>query len=139
MEQVRTWSAFDMHPLQMRNSFIPLGKLMNLDQSEWLSSSNQKERTAFDLQRPDVPTRATTHYDPLWTTNKFVEFGPSDREKDASQVTVPFLDGTFVESIPTILSGAGFFLKEQPGYGGFIAPYLTVYDYSTLLKPMNLA
>lgn len=109
----------------------------NLDKSIWLSST-KKDRTPIQLYRPDVPTQAVTRFDPIWTTNQYIEFGPTDREKDASQLTVPFIDGTFVEAKPTILSGAGFYLKEQPGYGGFIAPNLVVYDFSTLIKPLKV-
>lgn len=69
--------------------------------------------------------------------NQYIEFGPSDRLKDAGQVTVPFIDGSAVEAKPTILSGAGLFYKEQTGYGGFISPYLIVYDYASLIKPLE--
>lgn len=92
----------------------------------------------MQLERPDVPTRAQVPYQPLWPTNQFVEFGPTDRDKDASQLTVPFIDGSIVEAKPTLLAGAGLYLKHQSGYGGFIAPHLIVYNFSPLIKPLKV-
>lgn len=115
---------------------ISIGKLEKLEQSIWLSSSD-KQRTKLEIIRPDVPTQALIRSEPNWTENRFIEFGPSDRVKDAAQVTVPFIDGNAVEAKPTILSGAGLFYKEQTGYGGFISPHLVVYDYASLIKPLE--
>lgn len=107
-----------------------------MEQSVWLSSP-EKQRTKLEIPRPDVPTRSPIRPEPNWVENQFIEFGPSDRAKDAGQVTVPFIDGTAVEDKPTILSGAGLFYKEQTGYGGFISPLLIVYDYASLIKPLE--
>lgn len=115
---------------------ISAGKLENLEQSIWLSSP-EKQRTKLEIPRPDVPTRATMRSKPNLAENQFIEFGPSDRVKDAGQVTVPFIDGNAVEDKPTILSGAGLFYKEQPGFGGFISPHLVVYDFASLIKPLE--
>lgn len=115
---------------------IPIGKLEKLEQSIWLSSSD-KQRTKLEIIRPDVPTRALIRSEPNWTENRFIEFGPTDRVKDAAQVTVPFIDGMAVEAKPTILSGVGLFYKEQTGYGGFISPLLVVYDYASLIKSLE--
>lgn len=112
------------------------GKLENLKESIWLSSP-EKQRTKLEIVRPDVPTRTPIRSEPNWVVNQFIEFGPSDRTKDAGQVTVPFIDGTAVETTPTILSGVGLFYKEHTGYGGFISPYLITYDYASLIKPLE--
>lgn len=113
-----------------------LGKLEHLDKSVWLSTADKK-RTKLVLQRPDVPILSPLRSEPDWTPNQYVEFGPSDRDKDAGQVTVPFIDGITVEAKPTILSGAGLYYKGQPGYGGFIAPLLITYDYESLIIPLE--
>lgn len=43
--------------------------------------------------------------------------------------TVPFIDTQGVEaSDPKPLSGAGIYYKSSPGYGGFIAPLIVLYD-----------
>lgn len=115
---------------------MSIGKLEKLDQSVWLSSA-EKQRTKLEILRPDVPTRSPIRPEPNWVENQFIEFGPSDRVKDAGQVTVPFIDGNAVEDKPTILSGAGLYYKEQSGYGGFISPLLIVYDYASLIKPLE--
>lgn len=116
---------------------IAAGKLEKPEQSIWLSSA-EKERTKLEILRPDVPTRSPVRTEPHWTAeNQFIEFGPSDRVKDAGQVTVPFIDGIAVEAKPAMLSGAGLFYKEQTGYGGFISPLLIVYDFASLIKPLE--
>lgn len=107
-----------------------------MEQSVWLSVAD-KQRTKLEIPRPDVPTRSPIRPQPVWVENQFIEFGPSDQMKDAAQVTVPFIDGSTVEGKPTILAGFGLFFKEQTGYGGFISPYLIVYDYASLIKPLE--
>lgn len=108
-----------------------------MEESVWLSSDDT-EHSKLELIKPDIPTRTTTALEPDWTPNYFVEFGPTDKEKDGAQTTVPFIDGTLIEGKPTILSGAGLFFKGQPGSGGFIAPYLINFDYSSQIKPLEV-
>lgn len=98
-----------------------------------------KQYTELLLDDPDLPTRAIKPTEPNWTPNQFIKFGPSDRIRDAAQVTVPFLDGTFVEGNPTLLSGAGLFYKGQPHFGGFISPYLIAFDFGSLINPIQFA
>jgi len=111
------------------------GKLEKLDESVWISSATN-QKTKLDVKRPDAPIRQPNPSEPDWRSNLYVEFGPTDRDKDAAQLTVPFLDGSFVEGQQTLLSGIGLYFKGQPGYGGFIAPSLVVYDFVPLLKPL---
>lgn len=66
-----------------------------------------QKRTELLLDEPDSPIRAVKPLQPDWTPNQFIKFGPTDRTKDAAQLTIPFLDETFVEGNPSILSGAG--------------------------------
>lgn len=102
----------------------------------WISSRDGI-RTELILKNPDVPTRATQPLEPNWTEKQFIKFGPTDRVKDAAQTTVPFFDGTFVEGNPTLLSGIGLYYKSQPGFGGFIAPYLNAFDFGSLINTIS--
>lgn len=114
------------------------GELKNLDKSVWINSEIKKH-TELLLDEPDLPIRAIKPLEPDWTPNQFIKFGPTDRVKDAAQVTVPFLDGTFVEGNPTLLQGIGLYYKSQPHYGGFIAPYLIAFDFGSLINPLQKA
>lgn len=102
-------------------------------------SSEPKPHSELLLDEPDSPIRATKSLEPDWTPNQFIKFRPTDRTKDAAQLTVPFLDGTFVEGNPTPLSGVGLYYKGQPHFGGFIAPYLIAFDYESLINPIQMA
>lgn len=119
-----------------------LGRLKNLDKSIWISNEEQSMRTELLLDEPDSPIRSgigsNKPLEPNWTRNQYIKFGPTDRIKDAAQLTVPFLDGTFVEGNPTILSGIGIYYKGRPGSGGFIAPYLVGFDFGSLINPIQL-
>lgn len=99
----------------------------NLADSSWISNPT-KEKSRLVIDQPDVPIKSPKLSVPNWTINQYVEFGPTDRVKDAAQITVPFLDALLVEGRPSPLSGVGLYYKGQPGYGGFIAPVLIVYD-----------
>lgn len=114
------------------------GRLKNLDKSKWIGSVEQQSRTELLLDEPDVPIRAIQPAEPDWIPNQFVKFQPSDRTKDAAQVTVPYLDGTFIEGNPTLLSGLGLYYKGQPHFGGFIAPYLIAFDFGSLINPIEI-
>lgn len=117
---------------------IHTGQLQNLDKSIWINNDGTKH-TELLLNEPDLPIRATKPSEPDWTPNQFIKFGPTDRVKDAAQVTVPFFDGTFVEGNPTLLSGIGLHWKGQPHFGGFIAPYLIAFDFGSLINPLQAA
>lgn len=64
-------------------------------------------------------------------SNKYIEFTHSSFDKDAAQTTVPFFDTQPVASYPAApLKKAGIYYKGKTGYGGFIAPKITTYDFS---------
>lgn len=119
------------------NKRISLGQLKNIDKSVWLSSIDM-HHNELQFDEPDIPTRASAPLEPDWTPNQYVKFQPSDRVKDAAQSTIPFLDGTFVEGNPSLLSGFGLFYKGQPHFGGFISPYLIAFDFGSLINPIQM-
>lgn len=110
-----------------------------MDKSLWISNDDSAERTEIVLNEPDIPIRAPKPFEPDFTANRFIKFGPTARDADAAQITIPFLDGTFVEGNPSLLSGIGLFYKGQPQYGGFIAPYLVAFDFGSLIEPMAVS
>lgn len=88
-------------------------------------------RTEFKLKKPDVPTRSGAPALPDSRTNQYVNFGPTDLEKDAAQTTVPFLDvQPVVTNPPFPLSGAGVFHKGREGSGGYVALRVITYDFT---------
>lgn len=112
--------------------------MKQIDKSIWINNE-VKQHTELLLDEPDLPIRVTKPMEPDWRPNQFIKFGPSDRVKDAAQTTVPFLDGTFVEGNPTLLTGIGLYFKSQSHFGGFIAPYLIAFDFGSLINPIHLA
>lgn len=114
------------------------GQLKNIDKSVWLSPiETVHHELQFDL--PDLPTRASAPLQPDWTPNQYIQFQPTDRVKDAAQSTIPFLDGTFVEGNPSLLSGIGLYFKSANlHFGGFIAPYLVAFDFGSLINPVEI-
>lgn len=102
--------------------------------SEWISYKTDK-RSVLLLDRP-APSRPINQFEtkrsvPDLRPNKFIKFRPSDPEKDAGQTTVPFIDDQMVRPKElTLLSGVGIYYKGLPGFGGFIAPKILVYDMS---------
>lgn len=110
-------TKFDFHTGQLYDSF------------EWISNL-KGQREYISLENCDVPEKSTTFSKPDWQQNAFVEFQPSDRAKDASQTTIPYIDTQLVEpSHPATLAGIGIYYKSSDGFGGYIAPYLITYDY----------
>lgn len=91
--------------------------------SVWISNP-KKEKAKLTFDRPDIPTLSPQLSKPDWRPDQYVEFGPTDRVKDAGQITVPFIDALMVDGKPCPLSGAGLYLKARPGYAGFVAPVL---------------
>lgn len=114
-----------------------LGQLKNIDKSVWLSSPDTVHHE-LQFDEPDLPTRATTPLEPDWTPNQYVKFQPTDRVKDAAQTTIPFLDGTFVEGNPSLLSGFGLFYKgPMDRRNNWIAPYLVAFDFGQLIGTLD--
>ena len=67
--------------------------------------------------------------------NQYLNFSPTDFEKDAAQTTIPFLDIQPVTTAPPFpLSGAGIFHKGSEGSGGFVALRIITYDISNHLS-----
>lgn len=108
---------------------ITTGRLMNLNDSIWLSNPNGG-KNKINIGRADVSTKAMEKSVSKNDTNAYVEFGPTDIKLDIAQRTVPFLEGLKVEpKVPVPLSGVGLYYKRAPGFGGFVAPKIVVYDF----------
>lgn len=103
------------------------GKLY--DSFEWISTL-KGQRDYIDLDNSDLPEKSDSFSQPSWQQNTFVEFQSTGRTKDVSQTTIPYVDTQLVEpSNPAPLSGIGIHYKGIDGFGGYIAPHLTTYDY----------
>lgn len=107
--------------------------------SEWISNKNEK-RTVLLIDRPEpshplqINAELCKRSIPDFTPNKFVKFRPSDPDKDVGQTTIPFIDTQMVRPREmTLLSGISLYYKGRPGYGGFIAPKLIVFDMHSYL------
>lgn len=106
--------------------------------SEWISDKIERTVLLLDTPEPSYPIHLNDYNCkrsiPHFTPNQFVKFRPSDPDKDAGQTTVPFIDTQLVRPMHlTLLSGVGIYYKGRPGFGGFIAPKLIVYDMSSYL------
>lgn len=106
--------------------------------SEWISDNVERSVLLLDAPEPSFPIH-TNAFEckrslPNFEENQFIKFRPSDSDKDAGQTTVPFVDTQLVRPMHlTLLSGVGIYYKGRPGFGGFIAPKLIVYDMSAYL------
>lgn len=61
-----------------------------------------------------------------------MKFTYTDMDKDGAQTTVPFIDIQEVTSKPPVpLSGVGIYHKGRDGFGGFLAPKLITYDFTS--------
>ncbi|KAI4500300.1 hypothetical protein M0802_004717 [Mischocyttarus mexicanus] len=107
------------------------GKLIQPSaKSYWISNDNT-DRKELKLQKPDIPIRMELQHMSDTGVNQYLNFGPSDREKDAAQSTIPFLDIQPVEPKPPIpLAGAGIFHKGRSGSGGFLTLKLLTYNFA---------
>lgn len=119
------------------------GKLLNVDQSAWLSNDNGGQ-VEIKLDHPNNPCYlANLHSEDdlsflseklmeFHTPDAYVRFQPSDAIADFSRVTVPFIESYPIkpyEEVP--LAGVGIYYKGGVGNGGFIAPKLIVYDFAS--------
>ncbi|XP_015175456.1 PREDICTED: uncharacterized protein LOC107065888 isoform X1 [Polistes dominula] len=107
------------------------GKLIQpSEKSYWISNDNT-DRRELKLKNPNIPTRSELQHISDSGEDQYLNFGPSDREKDAAQSTVPFLDAQPVEPIPPVpIAGAGIFHKGRPGSGGFLSLKLITYNFA---------
>lgn len=107
------------------------GKLIDVADSFWMGNSNILNELTLD--KPDVPTKSIEKSQMFTENDEFINFQQSDFKKDAAQTTVPYLDTSTVSAyVP--LSGIGLYYKSTPGYGGFIAPKLIIYDFGRIQK-----
>ncbi|XP_044576677.1 uncharacterized protein LOC123259921 isoform X3 [Cotesia glomerata] len=114
------------------------GKLINLDQSSWISPKEKLLKNELILENPDNPKYVKSNTDPTITSNKFVRFRASDLKKDAGQSTVPFFRGRNTELIDKfLLGGLGLIHRGHPGSGGHLdikifdfdmSPYFNIID-----------
>lgn len=105
------------------------GKLIKLEQSEWINHVNSGERTKIEIRGGDVPTRSQNVHHPVDSVNRFVEFQPTSMQKDIAQVTVPYIESVLLEaSDPQPLSGLGLYYKDDAEHSGFIAVKLIAYE-----------
>lgn len=111
------------------------GLLKNPRHSPWIGNTHQT-RNKLEPLRPDNPIKTEKKSRPIVGENFYIDFQPSDVEKDAAQSTIPFIDATPLESI-TPLNGIGLQYKTQIGYGGFIAPTLIVFDSGLYITPIT--
>lgn len=111
------------------------GLLKNVRHSPWIGNTHQT-RVKLQPLRPDNPIKTVKKSMPIVGESFYIDFQPSDVEKDAAQSTIPFLDATPLESY-TPLNGVGLQYKTQIGYGGFIAPTLIVFDSGLYITPIN--
>lgn len=111
------------------------GQLKDLRHSKWIGNDSRPKRQLVPV-RPDLPTKTTQKSMPFLGDNVYVNFQPSDMEKDAAQSTIPFIDTTPLEA-KTPLAGIGLQYKTALGSGGFIAPKLIVFDSGLYITPIN--
>lgn len=140
--QVLTGVRFMLHDgrlaVQIRATDIDFnsGKLIHLEQSEWINSVDSKQRSKIEIRGGNVPTRTLSVHNPVDSANKFVEFEPSSVQKDVAQVTVPYIESVLLEaSDPQPLSGLGLYYKGDAEYSGFIAVKLIAYELQPNIFP----
>ena len=108
-------------PIDYSSGFI------DVERAIWMANDNTpfselNPRRKLKLFAPDVPIRSHLPALPDSAPDQYLEFQVSSLEKDVSQTTVPFIDGTaVVTQPPSWLTGVGIYHKGQPGYGGYVA------------------
>lgn len=108
------------------------GRLKDHARSKWLG--HDAPLRELKIYKPDVPTKAIQKSKPYVENNHFIQFRPSDVDKDGAQTTVPYLDATNVEATVPLL-GVGLYYKTTHGYGGFIGPKLIVFNFAHYITP----
>ncbi|CAH2006796.1 unnamed protein product [Acanthoscelides obtectus] len=97
--------------------------------SYYVYGSGYRERIVFD--QPDIPTLSDSPSNPNFDPQRYIDFDRTDLAKDAGQTTIPYFDIQPVFNVPAVpLTGAGVFYKGRKGYGGFVAPKITTYNYA---------
>lgn len=108
--------------------------------SYWISNDNTpamstNSRSELLIDSPDDPTKFLTPSQEDSRPDSFIRFGPTDRRKDAAQLTIPFFDAQPVAPFPSIwFSGVELFHKGQVGSGGFIGLKVITHDRSAHME-----
>ncbi|XP_018403320.1 PREDICTED: uncharacterized protein LOC108780187 isoform X1 [Cyphomyrmex costatus] len=111
------------------------GSLIQPEEKSFWHSNDVTDRTELKYIDPDIPIRNFVPNEPDSEENQYLNFAPSDRQKDAAQSTIPFLDVQPVIPNPSVpLAGASIFHKGRKGSGGFVALKLTTYDFAPHLQ-----
>ncbi|XP_008545240.2 uncharacterized protein LOC103569641 isoform X1 [Microplitis demolitor] len=111
-------------PIELQIRVTPFdyleGKIINHNQTHWISSNYRTFRDELILENPDKPTKSPGN-EPDSNTNQFISFQASDLKKDAGQSTVPFFDSLEAEGYPEFpLGGVGIMHRGREGFGGFL-------------------
>ncbi|XP_039151576.1 uncharacterized protein LOC120285054 isoform X2 [Drosophila simulans] len=131
--------VFGAH-LQLEAQFTAVefesGKLVDPKKtSHWISMGTDQPREKLPLMDAQVSTKSSVLSIPYPSDNQFIEFTNTGFIQDAAQRTVPFIDIQDVVSEPPVpLSGIGIYYKGQNGYGGFLAPRLITYDFTSYVQ-----
>lgn len=92
-------------------------------------------RKQLVIEQPDNPLHSLAPSEIYTSANQYLLFTHSDIDLDAAQTTVPFIDTQTVAPQPAVpLSGIGVHYKGRRWFGGYIAPKIFTYDYSTHIK-----
>lgn len=105
------------------------GQLNTEIESRW-TSNEKSDRSLIKSDHLHVPIDARRQADVENSADgNYIQFGPTGWTQDMAQSTVPFIDTTPVEANDGIpVSGVGVLYKSTPGYAGFVAPKLFMYD-----------
>ncbi|XP_043641072.1 uncharacterized protein LOC122611804 [Drosophila teissieri] len=108
------------------------GKLIDPTKtSHWTSLATDQKREKLPLRDAQVSSKSAVPSIPYPSDNQYIEFTNTGFVQDAAQSTVPFIDIQDVVTKPAVpLSGIGIYYKGLDGYGGFLAPRLTTYDFT---------
>ncbi|XP_051858673.1 uncharacterized protein LOC127565201 [Drosophila albomicans] len=114
--------------LQFTKYDFKTGELM---ENVW-QASKTFPNVQLDLDDKDIPTKSRQLSQQLSKDYNYLEFVNTGINQDAAQTTIPFIDiQDVVSKGPVPLAGIGIYYKAVPGYGGFIAPKIIQYDFSS--------
>lgn len=107
------------------------GHLENITYNPWAMNENGGQ---FEIEIPKKLNPLTTMMNDIFIPNhlphSYVQFGPTDFETDAGQLTIPLIETIPLESKnPMILSGIGLTYKSNDASAGFIGVKLISYDF----------
>ncbi|KAL5276194.1 hypothetical protein ACFFRR_001798 [Megaselia abdita] len=112
-------------------------KLISYGKSNDNNELSFNKRTELMLNRPDIPILSPATSIPTSKHNQFIKLTFTDMEKDAAQTTVPFID-TQPVAAKAPLSGIGIYHKGRQGFGGFLAPSIFTYDFTSHIQLPNV-